>query len=131
MLLNNHDSDANNEKNWTTGIEHVFGLCETFKKITKGFGINLTIKTADLQGSIYTAMASDITVKINKLNLFVLSEKQNRAFRPLLSLASECTDFKRFFFNKILRTNRLEVIWKNNLNVHLSEHRKYESLSYN
>ena len=32
-----------------SSLEHIFGFCDTSKKITKQLGFHLTIKTADLQ----------------------------------------------------------------------------------
>ena len=52
-------------------LEHVFGFCKTFKKITKNLGFHLTFKTADLQNIILTSIANDIDVTINSLFLYV------------------------------------------------------------
>ena len=52
-------------------LEHVFGFCKTFKKISKNLGFLLTFKTADLQDIIITTIATDFNVTINSLSLFV------------------------------------------------------------
>ena len=42
-----------------------------FKKITRGLGFQLTLKTADLQNILYTTIGADFDVTINSLNFFV------------------------------------------------------------
>ena len=72
ILIDNHTVAANKIK--IVGqlpLEHIFGFCKTFKKITKGLGFQLTLKTPDLQNILYTTIADDIDVTINSLHLFV------------------------------------------------------------
>ena len=52
-------------------LEHIFGFCKTFKKVTKGLGFHISFKTADLQDTLFTTIATDINVTINSLYLFV------------------------------------------------------------
>ena len=52
-------------------LEHIFGFCKTFKKITKNSGFHITFKTASLQDIIFTTVATDINVTINNLYLYV------------------------------------------------------------
>ena len=54
-------------------LEHIFGFCKTFKKVTKNLGFRFTFKTANLQDIIYTTKvaATPINVTINSLYLFV------------------------------------------------------------
>ena len=54
-------------------IEHIYGFCKTFKKVTKNLGFHFTFKTANLQNFIYTSIADDtqINVTINSLYLYV------------------------------------------------------------
>ena len=54
-------------------MEHIFGFCRTFKKVTKNLGLHITFKTANLQDIIYTTIAdaTPINVTINSLYLFV------------------------------------------------------------
>ena len=54
-------------------IEHIFGFCKTFKKVTKNLGFEITFKTANLQNIIYTSIAvgTQINVTINSLYLYV------------------------------------------------------------
>ena len=72
ILIDNHTVAANKGK--IVGqlpLEHIFGFCKTFKKITKGLGFQLTLKTPDLQNILYTTILDDIDVTINSLHLFV------------------------------------------------------------
>ena len=70
-LINNH-TDANKGKNNRyLYLEDIFGLCKTFKQVTKNLGFHLMFKTNDLQDIIYTSMTDDINVTINNLYLYV------------------------------------------------------------
>ena len=53
ILLGNHTTRANKGKiSGQSRLEHFFGFCKTFKKISKGLGFHLTFKTADLQNIV-------------------------------------------------------------------------------
>ena len=56
-------------------LEHIFGFCRMFKKITKNLGFHLTFRTANLQDIIYTILtdkeADQVKVTINSFYLFV------------------------------------------------------------
>ena len=72
MLIDKHTEPANKVKiKGHFPLEHIFGFCETFKKITKNLGFHLTLKTIDRQNSIFTTIATDFNVTINSLYLFV------------------------------------------------------------
>ena len=74
MLNTNHEEDANRgEIKGHLALEHIFGFCKTFKKVTKNLGFRITIKTANLQDIIYTTIAAgtQLNVTINSLYLFV------------------------------------------------------------
>ena len=72
ILINNHDVDANKGNiKGHLALEHIFGFCKTFKKITKNLGFHLKFKMNDLQDIIFTILANDINVTINSLYLFV------------------------------------------------------------
>ena len=63
-LINNHTVIANKGK--ITGqlpLEHIFGFCKTFKKVTKGLGFHMSFETADLQDILFTTIATDIDVQ--------------------------------------------------------------------
>ena len=50
MLIDNHTVVANKVKiKGQLPLEHMFGSCRTFKKITKNLGFYLTFKMNDLQ----------------------------------------------------------------------------------
>ena len=71
MLINNQ-TDANKGKiKGYLYLEDMFGFCETFKKVTRDLGFQLTFRTNDLQDTIYTSMTDDINVTINNLYLYV------------------------------------------------------------
>ena len=72
ILINNHAVDANKGRiKGHIALEHIFGFCKTFKKITKNLGFHLKYKMNDLQDIIFTTLANDINVTINSLYLFV------------------------------------------------------------
>ena len=72
ILINNHAAEANKGRiKGHLALEHIFGFCKTFKKITKNLGFHLTFKMNDLQDIIFTTKAVDITVTINSLYLYV------------------------------------------------------------
>ena len=52
-------------------LEHIFGFCKTFKKVTKGLGFQLTLKTSDFQDILYTTIGDAINVTTNSLYLIV------------------------------------------------------------
>ena len=73
MLLNNHEAGNRGKIKGQLLLEHIFGFCKTFKKVTKKLGFGITFKTANLQDIIYTTLAdaTPINVTINSLYLFV------------------------------------------------------------
>ena len=52
-------------------LEHFFGFCKSFKKITKILGFHSTFGTANLQDNILTLIADNINVTNNSLYLYV------------------------------------------------------------
>ena len=72
ILINNHATDVSKGKiKGHLPFKNLFGFRQTFKKIIKNLGIHLTFKTANLQGNIFTTIATDIKVTINSLYLYV------------------------------------------------------------
>ena len=72
ILINNHAVEANKGKiKGQLPLEHIFGFCKTFKKITKNLGFHLIFKMNDLQDILFTTIADDINVTINSLYLYV------------------------------------------------------------
>ena len=71
ILINNHDVAAKKGKiKGHLALEHIFGFCRTFKKITKNLGFHLKFKMNDFQDIIFTTIANDINVTINSLYLY-------------------------------------------------------------
>ena len=65
ILINNHTEPANKgEIKSHLSLEHIFGFCKTFKKITKNLGFHLTFKMNDLQDIVFTTIATAINVTI-------------------------------------------------------------------
>ena len=77
MLIENHNvigQEVNKGKiKAQLSLEHFFGFCKTFKKITKNLGFHLSFKIAHLQDIIYTLLADadQINVTINSLDLYL------------------------------------------------------------
>ena len=72
ILINNQAVEANKGRiKGHLPLEHIFGFCKTFKKITKNLGFHLNFKMNDLQDIIFTTIANDINVTFNSLYLFV------------------------------------------------------------
>ena len=66
ILINNHAVEANKGRiKGHLALEHIFGFCKTFKKITKNLGFHLKFKMNDLQDIVFTTLANDITVTNN------------------------------------------------------------------
>ena len=94
MLINNHDEAAikGNIKGHLA-LEHIFGFCRTFKKITKNLGFHLKFKMNDLQDIIFTTIADDVNVTINSLYLFVPKLIQSTTTQVMFneSIMNNCT----------------------------------------
>ena len=72
ISIDNHAVEINKGKiKGYLALEHIFGFCKTFKKITKNLGFHLRFEMNDLQDIIFSTIADDIHVTINSLNLFV------------------------------------------------------------
>ena len=56
-------------------LEHIFSFCKTFKKITKGFGFELQLKTSnERQNNLYTTLGgNDVNVTIISIRLYIPS----------------------------------------------------------
>ena len=71
ILFNNHAAAKTGKYKGEVELEHTFGFCKTFKKITKNLGFHITFKTAILQDILLTTIATDVNVTINNLYLYV------------------------------------------------------------
>ena len=87
MLIDNHTDEGNRSK---TGanllLQHIFGFCKTFKKITKGLGFEFQLKTSnEKQNTVFTTLGgNDVNVIFNSLYhhipSLVPSPEQQRIF---------------------------------------------------
>ena len=83
-LINNYPDEANKGKiKGQLPLEHKFGFCKSFKKITKNLGFHLKFKMIDLQDIIFTTIATDINVTINSLSLYVPILVPNSQFQDM------------------------------------------------
>ena len=78
MLIDSHDNEDNKGKiRANLPLEHIFGFCKTFKKLTKGLGFELQLKTSnEKRNIIYSSLAfgqNDINVTINSIYLYIPS----------------------------------------------------------
>ena len=76
MLIDSHTNDNNRGKiRANLPPEHIFGFCKTFKKITKGLGFELQLKTStEKQNILYTTLGgNDVIVTINSVYLYIPS----------------------------------------------------------
>ena len=71
-LINNHDVASNKGKiKGKLPLEHIFGFCRTFGKLSKQIEFHLTFKTSDLGDIIYTTLGDDFKGNFDKLFLYV------------------------------------------------------------
>ena len=76
MFIDSHSNEENKGKiRANLPLEHIFGFCKTFKKITKGLGFELQLKTSnEKQNIIYTTLGGNgINVTINSIYLYIPS----------------------------------------------------------
>ena len=71
ILVNNDGEAANKGKiKRYLRLEHILGISKTFKKINEQLGFHPKCKTAGLHDFIYTTLASDFIVKVEKVFLY-------------------------------------------------------------
>ena len=98
MLIDSHTNDDNKGKiRANLPLEHLFGFCKTFKKITTGLGFELPLKTSnEKQNILYSTLGGNgVNVTINSIYLYIPSlvpsaEQQqvfNEAFRENFTLS--------------------------------------------
>ena len=78
MLIDSHTNEDNKGKiGANLPLEHIFRICKTFKKITKGLGFELQLKTSnEKRNIIYTSLVfgkNDVNVTINSIYLYIPS----------------------------------------------------------
>ena len=91
MLINNHDLADKGKIKGQLLLEHIFGFCKSFKKVTRNLGFLIKFRTADLQDIIFTSIGDDINVTINSFYMFV----------PTLIPKTET----QFMFNESIQNN--------------------------
>ena len=65
ILIDNHTIQANKTEMFgQLSVEHIFRLCNTFKKVTKGFGFIITFGKTDLQNIVYTTLPEATVVNV-------------------------------------------------------------------
>ena len=71
-LNNNHDlASKKGKNNRKLPLEHLFGFCWTFEKLSEQLAIRLPFETSDLQDIFYTTLADEIKVTFDKLFFYV------------------------------------------------------------
>ena len=73
MIIGDHEENSTGKNKGQLSLEHIFGFCMRFRKITKSLWFHLTIKTAELQDSISTTYA-DVT-NITTFSLFFIATR--------------------------------------------------------
>ena len=76
ILIDSHTNEDNRGRiRANLPLEHIFGFCKTFNKITKGLGFELQLKTSnEKQNILYTTFGgNDVNVTINSIYLFIPS----------------------------------------------------------
>ena len=72
FVIRNYGLDLDKSKNkGQLQVEHIFGFCGSFRKITKTLGFHLTFKTTELIDIPFTTLHGDIQITNNHLDLFV------------------------------------------------------------
>ena len=71
MFTDNHEEVNRGKIKGQLSLEHMFGFCRTFKKITKNLSFNITLKTANLQDIIPSTIGDANNIEINFLCLFL------------------------------------------------------------
>ena len=73
ILINNHTEANRGLIRGHLPLEHIFGFARSFKKITKGLGFELDLRTSNRKRDIlYTTLDNDdVNVTINSISLFI------------------------------------------------------------
>ena len=71
LLFDSHTNDDNKGKiRANLPLEHIFGFCKTFKKLTKGLGFELQIKTSNEKKVLYT-LPSEVMMLMWQVIVFI------------------------------------------------------------
>ena len=100
ILIDNHTEANRGLIRGHLPLEYIFGFCRSFKKITKGLGFELDLRTSNRkEGILYTTLGdNDVNVTINSISLFIPQiipspETQvyfNEAISETFTLSYEC-----------------------------------------
>ena len=72
MLIDNYKQvDDRGKIKGQLPLEHIFGLCKTFRKITENLAFHLNLKTADSHGHIYATTSDSLNIELNTFYLYV------------------------------------------------------------
>ena len=73
ILIDNHTEANRGLIRGHLPLEYIFGFCRSFKKISKGLGFELDLRTSNRkQDILYTNLGdNDVNVTINSINLFI------------------------------------------------------------
>ena len=73
ILIDNHTEANRGLIRGHLHLEYIFGFCRSFKKISKGLGFELDLRTSNRkQDILYTNLGdNDVNVTINSINLFI------------------------------------------------------------
>ena len=75
MLIDNHGIGANKGKiRGQLALEHIFGFCKTFKKITNNLGFEINFKIANLQNIIYFYTRSHSNQRNNQQSISICAD---------------------------------------------------------
>ena len=88
-------------------LEHIFGFCETFKKVTKILGFHITFKTASLQGNIYTTIADGIQINVTVNNLYFFVPSVKPSTETQLMINEYIQNNYRIFFDEWYTERRI------------------------
>ena len=73
ILIDNHTEANRGLLRGHLPLEYIFGFCRSFKKITKGLGFELDLRTSNRkQNILYTTLGdNDVNVTINDISFFI------------------------------------------------------------
>ena len=94
ILINNHTDANNGVIRGHLRLENIFGFCKSYKKISKGLGFELDLRTSNRKRDIlYTTLGDeDVKVTINSISLFVRQIKPSPETRVFFKEAVSKTN---------------------------------------
>ena len=91
ILFNNHTDDSRGVIRGHLPLEYIFGICKSFKKITKSPGFNLELRASNRKRDLLytTTLDEDVNVFVDKFSKYI----------PSITLSKE----KQIFLTKLLQ----------------------------